>query len=74
MIGLVKGTFGKEKFSCEVIFEFSTFDKEEFYTALAEIMTTDVDHELHVRVPVARRLASWTHRIHLQSETILFQQ
>ena len=45
-----------------------TFNKHEIHAALAEIVAAHVDHELHVRVAVARRLTPGANRVHRGSE------
>jgi hypothetical protein len=45
----------------------ATFNKEQLDTALAEVVTAHVHHQLHVGVAVARRLTAGTHRLHFNA-------
>jgi hypothetical protein len=45
----------------------ATFNKEQLDTALAEVVTAHVHHQLHVRVAVAGRLTARTHRLHFNA-------
>ncbi len=45
----------------------ATFNKEQLDTALAEVVTAHVHHQLHVGVAVAGRLTAGTHRLHFNA-------
>ncbi len=45
----------------------ATFNKEQLDTALAEVVTAHVHHQLHVGVAVAGRLTAGTHCLHVNA-------